>query len=105
MTGFTLRGNITDIEVIATGRSLRNLKLLVRLQGRGRWRKLRGSCGQVKDRRPRHVPPNKELELTSSRRFRPVPGGGTSCHHPPATGAAVTSQLDSVFDRPTARHA
>jgi len=42
MTGFTLRGEITDIEVIAAGRSIRNLKLLVRLHGRGRWRKLKG---------------------------------------------------------------
>lgn len=42
MTGFRLRGPITDIEVIAIGRKIRSLNLLLRLYGRGRWRKLKG---------------------------------------------------------------
>ena len=42
MTGFRLRGKITDIQVIATGRKLRLLPRLRRLYGEGRWRKLKG---------------------------------------------------------------
>ena len=42
MTGFRLRGKITDIQVIATGRKLRLLPRLRRLYGAGRWRKLKG---------------------------------------------------------------
>jgi hypothetical protein len=42
VTGFRLRGPITDIEVIAIGRRIRLLSMLRRLYGRGRWRKLKG---------------------------------------------------------------
>jgi hypothetical protein len=35
-------GSITNVEVIATGRSLRERKRLVKFYGRGRWRKLKG---------------------------------------------------------------
>jgi len=42
VTGFTLRGEITDIEVIAVGRRIRILALLQKLYGKGRWRKLKG---------------------------------------------------------------
>ena len=42
MTGFRLRSEITDIQVIATGRKLRLLPWLRRLYGKGRWRKLKG---------------------------------------------------------------
>lgn len=42
MTGFTLRGAITDIEVIAVGRRIRVLSILEKLYGKGRWRKLKG---------------------------------------------------------------
>jgi hypothetical protein len=42
VTGFKLRSEITDIEVIATGRKLRLQKMLRRLYGKGRWRKLKG---------------------------------------------------------------
>jgi hypothetical protein len=40
--GFRLRSEITDIQVIATGRNLRLLPRLRRLYGKGRWRKLKG---------------------------------------------------------------
>jgi hypothetical protein len=42
VTGFKLRGQISAIEVIAVGRSIRLLSLLRRLYGHGRWRKLKG---------------------------------------------------------------
>ena len=42
MTGFKLRSEITDIEVIATGAKLRMRLILRRLYGPGRWRKLKG---------------------------------------------------------------
>ena len=44
MTGFKVRSEIADIEVIAIGRAIRQLPLLVKLHGRGRWRKLKGSA-------------------------------------------------------------
>ena len=44
MTGFKLRGPITDIQVIAVGRKLRVLSVLRRLYGPGRWRKLKGKA-------------------------------------------------------------
>jgi hypothetical protein len=42
VTGFKLRGEITDLEVIATGRAIRVLGKLRKAYGRGRWRKLKG---------------------------------------------------------------
>lgn len=42
MTGFKVRSEITNIEVIAIGRNLRFLGVLRRLYGKGRWRKLKG---------------------------------------------------------------
>lgn len=35
-------GGFTDIQVIATGNSLRERKRLVKFYGKGRWRKLKG---------------------------------------------------------------
>lgn len=42
MTGFKLCGEITHIEVIASGRKIRVLAWLRRLYGKGRWRTLKG---------------------------------------------------------------
>jgi hypothetical protein len=42
VTGFTLRSQITSVEVIAIGRKLRLRSKLRRLYGKGRWRKLKG---------------------------------------------------------------
>jgi len=42
VTGFRLRSDITNIEVIASGRKIRVLGLLRKLYGKGRWRKLKG---------------------------------------------------------------
>ena len=39
---FKLRGEITDIEEIAAGKSIRILAVLRKLYGKGRWRKLKG---------------------------------------------------------------
>lgn len=39
---FRIRGEITDIETIAAGKSLRVLSKLEKTYGRGRWRKLKG---------------------------------------------------------------
>lgn len=39
---FEIIGEITDIETIAIGRSVRDLARLRRQYGRGRWRKLKG---------------------------------------------------------------
>jgi len=37
-------GEISDIEIIAVGRSIRNLASLQRQYGMGRWRKLKGTA-------------------------------------------------------------
>jgi len=37
-----IAGPVTAVEVIATGRSLQDRKRLVKLYGRGRWRKMKG---------------------------------------------------------------
>jgi hypothetical protein len=42
VTGFKLRGEITDVEVIAAGRAVRVRGKLRKAYGRGRWRKLKG---------------------------------------------------------------
>ena len=42
MKGLNLRGEISDVEVIAVGRGIRELPRLRKLYGRGRWRKLKG---------------------------------------------------------------
>ena len=39
---FEIIGKITDIEAIATGRSIRDLTRLRKRYGRGRWRKMKG---------------------------------------------------------------
>ncbi len=44
MTGFTLRGAITNVEQIASRRGIRSFRLLQRLYGRGNWRKLKGQA-------------------------------------------------------------
>ena len=44
MTGFKLRGEITDVEVIAIGKAVRVLGKLRKAYGRGRWRKLKGNA-------------------------------------------------------------
>jgi hypothetical protein len=51
VTGFRLRGPITDIEVVAIGRRIRLLSMLRRLYGRGRWRKLKGALVELPDGR------------------------------------------------------
>lgn len=40
--GFEIVGAIHDLEVIAVGRNVRELARLIRLYGRGRWRKMKG---------------------------------------------------------------
>lgn len=40
-----IAGPVTAVEVIATGRSLRERNRLVKFYGRGRWRKLKGFAG------------------------------------------------------------
>ena len=40
--GIEIVGQITDIETITSGGSIRELPRLQRLYGRGRWRKLKG---------------------------------------------------------------
>ena len=44
MTGFKLRGEVTDVEVIAVGRAIRDLPKLIKAYGKGRWRKLKGKA-------------------------------------------------------------
>ena len=39
---FKLRGEISEIEEIAAGKSIRILPVLQKLYGKGRWRKLKG---------------------------------------------------------------
>ena len=40
--GFQVLGPVRDVEVIASGRGIRGLSLLVKRYGKGRWRKLKG---------------------------------------------------------------
>jgi len=44
VTGFTLRSQITDVQVIATGRAVRVRARLRKAYGPGRWRKLKGAA-------------------------------------------------------------
>ena len=44
MTGFKLRSEITDVQVIAVGRAIRILPKLRKLYGKGRWQKLKGKA-------------------------------------------------------------
>jgi hypothetical protein len=39
---FEILGELSDIETIAVGRSVRDLTRLRRLYGKGRWRKMKG---------------------------------------------------------------
>jgi hypothetical protein len=41
---FEIVGDITSVEKIASGRGIRELSRLRRLYGKGRWRKMKGSC-------------------------------------------------------------
>jgi hypothetical protein len=41
---FQLVSDITEIELIAAGRSIREFKRLRKVYGRGRWRKLKGTA-------------------------------------------------------------
>lgn len=41
---FKLRGEITDLEIIAVGKAIRILGKLEKLYGDGRWRKLKGKA-------------------------------------------------------------
>lgn len=45
---FEIIGDITNIQVIATGRGIRRLKNLRKRHGGRRWRKLKGSCEGVR---------------------------------------------------------
>ena len=42
MTGFALRGEVTDVEIIAVGKAVHVRSKLVKAYGPGRWRKLKG---------------------------------------------------------------
>lgn len=46
---FELLGRLTDIEVIAVGKAIREIRRLRKFYGRGRWRKLKG-IGKVRFR-------------------------------------------------------
>ena len=39
---FEIVGEITNVEIIATGSSLRDRRRLERIHGKGRWRKMKG---------------------------------------------------------------
>ncbi len=41
---FVIVGEISDIETFATGRSIRELARLIRIYGKGRWRKRKGTA-------------------------------------------------------------
>jgi hypothetical protein len=43
-SGFEIVGEVTSIEVIAAGGSIRNLRYLIDTYGPGRWRKLKGTA-------------------------------------------------------------
>ncbi len=39
---FEILGDVTNVETIAAGRSIRELNRLTKIYGKGRWRKLKG---------------------------------------------------------------
>jgi hypothetical protein len=39
---FEVLSNVTDVEIIATGRRIRQVERLIELFGKGRWRKMKG---------------------------------------------------------------
>jgi hypothetical protein len=41
---FDILGDITELETIATGRGIRDLRRLQRSYGKGRWRKMKGTA-------------------------------------------------------------
>ena len=41
---FKIIGRITDVEIIAVGKQIKDLDYLQRAYGKGRWRKLKGIC-------------------------------------------------------------
>ena len=41
---FRILGELTDVETIATGSSIRELPRLKKFYGRGRWRKMKGAA-------------------------------------------------------------
>lgn len=41
---FKVKGDIQEIEIIASGRGIKNLKRLNKVYGRANWRKLKGIC-------------------------------------------------------------
>jgi hypothetical protein len=41
---FKVKGDIREIETIATGRGIKNLKRLNKVYGKANWRKLKGIC-------------------------------------------------------------
>ena len=53
---FELVGAVTDVEMIATGKGIRELPRLRRLYGKGRWRKMKGVARiRLKDGRIRRA--------------------------------------------------
>jgi hypothetical protein len=44
VTGFRLRSEITNVRVIAVGRTIRDLAKVKKAYGKGRWRKLKGTA-------------------------------------------------------------
>jgi hypothetical protein len=42
VTGFKLRSEIVEIQTIAVGKGIRDLPVLTKKYGKGRWRKLKG---------------------------------------------------------------
>jgi hypothetical protein len=42
VTGFTLRSEVTDIQTIAIGKGIRDIAVILKKWGKGRWRKLKG---------------------------------------------------------------
>ena len=41
---FKIIGTISDIEIVATGKSIKELRRLKKIYGEGRWRKLKGNA-------------------------------------------------------------
>ena len=41
---FKIVGRVKDVEVIATGKAIRERKRLWKIYGKGRWRKLKGTA-------------------------------------------------------------
>ena len=89
---FEILGEISDLETIATGNKIREIKRLRRIYGRGRWRKRKGVPRGEGIRRNRRINPlQSKLPMHLSCRCGARTRSGSPCQSP-----AMPNGLDHV---------